>query len=84
MATDFDNVDNSDVLEDFWPMTGHGAVLTTSRNSLAKNQIYTANHGIDLQPLPKMEAVEFMNSIIGVSSWSPTTQEGQDAIQGAM
>ncbi|PVH75065.1 hypothetical protein DL98DRAFT_575303 [Cadophora sp. DSE1049] len=44
----FDNVDSLDVLEDFWPTIGSGAVLITSRDSLARNPIYTANNGIDL------------------------------------
>lgn len=43
----FDNVNDLDVLEEFWPTTGSGAVLITSRDSLAKNQIHTANNGVN-------------------------------------
>ncbi|KAJ5921327.1 tetratricopeptide repeat domain-containing protein [Penicillium verhagenii] len=57
----FDNADDIDVLEDCWPTTGIGFVLITSRDSFAKNQIYMANHGIDLKPLSTHDAVEFLN-----------------------
>ena len=59
----FDNVDDLDVLEDFWPTTGSGAVLLTSRDSLAKNQIYTANNGIDLQPFSAGDAIQFLKTL---------------------
>lgn len=57
----FDNADDIEVLEDFWPTTGTGSVIITSRDSLAKDQIYTANQGIDLKPLSTHDAVEFLN-----------------------
>lgn len=56
-----DNADDIDVLEDFWPTTGTGSVLITSRDSSAKDQVYTAKHGIDLKPLSTHDAVEFLN-----------------------
>ncbi|KUJ18332.1 uncharacterized protein LY89DRAFT_733010 [Mollisia scopiformis] len=59
----FDNVDDLDVLDDFWPTTGSGAVLLTSRDSLAKNQIHTANNGIDLQPFSAEDAIQFLKTL---------------------
>jgi hypothetical protein len=59
----FDNADKYDVLEDFWPTTGLGAVLTTSRDPLAKNQTHAANWGKDIQPLSDPEAMKFMSSL---------------------
>jgi hypothetical protein len=59
----FDNVDDLDVLEDFWPTMGSGAVLLTSRDSLAKNRIYTANNGIDLKPFPAADAFQFLKTL---------------------
>lgn len=46
----YDNVDNLDVLSEHWPKTGHGSVLVTSRDPLAKQNLYT-EHGMDLKPL---------------------------------
>lgn len=59
----FDNVDDLDVLEEFWPTTGSGAVLITSRDSLAKNQIYTANNGIDLQPFSAPDTIQLLSTL---------------------
>ncbi|KAM3476171.1 hypothetical protein MY8738_007067 [Beauveria namnaoensis] len=59
----FDKADDPSVLEDFWPSTGSGSVLITSRDSVAKNQIFTANKGIDLQPLSPPDAVRFLDTL---------------------
>lgn len=59
----FDNVDNFAVLEDLWPSTGIGSILLTSRNALAKAQVFTATNGSDLEPLNEVESVRFLNSL---------------------
>lgn len=59
----FDNADNFEVIEEYWPTTGFGAVLTTSRDPLAKNHIFTADQGIDLQPLSIPDSVQFMTNL---------------------
>jgi len=72
----FDNADKFDVLEDFWPTTGLGAVLTTSRDPLAKSQTHTANWGIDLRPFSSPEAMQFMDII--TRRFLPPGQPTQD------
>lgn len=70
----FDNVDNFEVLESFWPATGIGAVIITSRDPVAKTQKYnTTKHGVDLQPFSKREAAAFMQAL---TPWNP--QAGQE------
>ncbi|KAM3553511.1 hypothetical protein ARSEF4850_006890 [Beauveria asiatica] len=59
----FDNADDPSVLEDFWPSTGSGSVLITSRDSVAKNQILTANKGVDVQPFSPPDAVRFLDTL---------------------
>ncbi len=59
----FDNVDNLDVLSDYWPATGRGSVLITSRDPLAKQTVYTAQDGIDLQPFTLMETTQFVQAL---------------------
>jgi hypothetical protein len=59
----FDNVDNFAVLEDLWPSTGIGSVLLTSRNALAKAQVFTATNGCDLEPFSEVQSVRFLNSL---------------------
>lgn len=56
----FDNVDNLNVIQDYWPATGLGSILVTSKDPLAKTSFYTANHGINLQPLSLEETAEFI------------------------
>lgn len=59
----FDNVDNFAVLEDLWPSTGIGSILLTSRNALAKAQVFTATNGCDLEPFTDADSVRFLNSL---------------------
>ncbi|KAL9607393.1 MAG: hypothetical protein Q9167_007695, partial [Letrouitia subvulpina] len=56
----FDNVDNPDVLQDYWPQFGHGSVLITSRDPFAKSNLYTNMDGIDLNPFSDQDAVKFL------------------------
>lgn len=46
----YDNVDNLDVLSEYWPRLGRGSVLVTSRDPSAKHNLYTRD-GLDLSPL---------------------------------
>jgi hypothetical protein len=60
----FDNVDDPDILDDFWPSdySGSGAVLITSRDLLVKTYIYSENSGITLSPFTTNEAAEFLKA----------------------
>lgn len=46
----FDNVDDFETLTDYWPTEGTGSILVTSRDPLAKNQVFTVRNGIDVAP----------------------------------
>lgn len=59
----FDNVDDPDILDDFWPSdyTGTGAVLITSRDPFAKGYVYSEHEpGITLPPFTTKEATDFL------------------------
>lgn len=58
----FDNVNDPDILNDFWPLdySGSGAVLITSRDPLAKTYIYSENSGVSLPPFTTDEASKFL------------------------
>ena len=67
----FDNVEDQEDLEDFWPLSGStGSVLMTSRDPLAKTRLYKAHQGCDLQPFPLDDAASFLLTI--------TWREGED------
>ena len=59
----FDNVDDTDVLEGFWPLDGPGCVLFTSRDPLAKNPVYLARSGLDLQPFTSAETSLYLEKL---------------------
>jgi NB-ARC domain len=59
----FDNVDDPDILDDFWPFdyADAGAVLITSRDPLAKKYMYSEDDpGVILAPFTIEEATEFL------------------------
>lgn len=59
----FDNVDDADILDDYWPMGSSASILITSRDPLLKNYIYTndsRHSGISLPSFDKSEATNFL------------------------
>jgi hypothetical protein len=61
----FDNVDNLDVLAEYWPKFGRGSVLVTSRDPFAKHTLYV-ECGIDLAPLSNSESEVLMQRLTHV------------------
>jgi hypothetical protein len=60
----FDNADDLEVLRDYWPATGNGAILVTSRDPMAKTYS-TVNAGMDLEPFSPEEASALMMKLAG-------------------
>lgn len=57
----FDNIDDADILDDYWPMGYLASVLITSRDPLLKTCIYTdgsGQTGISLQSFDQSEATD--------------------------
>ncbi|KAI1669670.1 Tetratricopeptide repeat [Pyrenophora tritici-repentis] len=71
----FDNVDNQDVLSDYWPKTGRGSVLVTSRDPFARYGLHT-KFGLDLAPLSKEESTTLIQQL--------TMVKADQAQQGAL
>lgn len=69
----FDNVDNLDVLDDFWPKTGRGSVLITSRDPLAKHN-HLLENGQDLSPLTTTESETLMQRLTRIRA-GPSQRE---------
>lgn len=59
----FDNADDLSVLNEYWPLTGRGSVLLTSRDPVAKTSFYTENRGIDLPKMSREDSVGFIRSL---------------------
>lgn len=59
----FDNVDDPDILRDFWPEGGSGDVLITSRHPLTKTANFFGQMGIDVEPFDTSLAVKFLSQL---------------------
>ncbi|PYH99017.1 hypothetical protein BO71DRAFT_425643 [Aspergillus ellipticus CBS 707.79] len=66
----FDNVDNPNVLDDYWPADAMGSVLITSRDPLAKPYFLPRSNGIAVPPLESDEATERLLRLTGRSRTS--------------
>ncbi|KAK4143117.1 uncharacterized protein C8A04DRAFT_29133 [Dichotomopilus funicola] len=63
----FDNVDNLDVLSDYWPKFGRGAVLITSRDPFVKHNL-GVGHSINLPKLTERETEAMMQRLTHVKA----------------
>jgi len=63
----FDNVDNTDVLPEYWPKTGRGSVLVTSRDPWARHNDLLES-GLDLPPLSNAESEAMMQRLTHVKA----------------
>lgn len=59
----FDNADEPDELEDYWPLNGSGCVLFTSRDPYVKDSRLLATRGIDLEPFTVEEASSLLSRL---------------------
>ena len=64
----FDNADDLSILTDYWPITGTGSVLVTSRDPLANSRTHIpVVHGFDLEPLSINEAGSLLRQLTGIN-----------------
>lgn len=59
----FDNANHYEILKDFWPRSGPGAILLTSRNPQIDSSFCTVNHDRPLMPLDDWAAAWLLNSL---------------------
>ncbi|KAH6714430.1 hypothetical protein BKA61DRAFT_673740 [Leptodontidium sp. MPI-SDFR-AT-0119] len=71
----FDNVNNFDILTDFWPQHDNsGSIIVTSREHVVKIKAYHIEEGIDLPPLKKEEASNLLLKL----TWHEDIPEEQE------
>ncbi|EHK24082.1 uncharacterized protein TRIVIDRAFT_67712 [Trichoderma virens Gv29-8] len=58
-----DNVNDWGIVEDFWPTTGIGSILITSRDPLSRSHVFTAQNGLDLDPLSSSDSLKFLCAV---------------------
>lgn len=65
----FDNADEPEMLENFWPLGGTGSIIITSRDPLAKNGIFAQRTnkskfiGIDISPMLIEDAAKLLQNV---------------------
>lgn len=59
----FDNADEPDMLQDYWPLSSNGSILVTSRDPLSKTSPSIASESIDVSPLSDEEAAELLHRL---------------------
>lgn len=58
-----DNADDPQVLNDFWPVSGFGSVLVTSRDPSMRIQYYPFSDGVTLEGLPTQDAMTLLKTV---------------------
>lgn len=59
----FDNADRPDILQDYYPLSGNGSILVTSRDPLSKTSPSIAQVTIDVEPFGDEEAATFLRNL---------------------
>lgn len=77
----FDNVDDPDLLTEFWPPDGPGCVLVTSRDPLTKKNGFSTITGIDLEPFTYKEGAELLLRLTGRETHSGDKSSSVDVAE---
>jgi hypothetical protein len=75
----FDNADQPEILNDFWPSNGYGSVLVTSRDPMTKTQFFFGDAGLEVEPLSNDNTASFLRDLT-VSHHEPEAEETSKAI----
>jgi hypothetical protein len=59
----FDNVEETDMLQEFWPLGGSGHILLTSRHPLTTTANFFGQLGVRIEPLDRGLAVRFLKQM---------------------
>lgn len=71
----FDNADSLDIITDYLPHKGNGAVLITSRNPFAKEPLFSNGSGIDLEPLSSEDGAALLRKHLPEPAGGHSTDE---------
>lgn len=78
----FDNVDDLQILPDYWPIQGNGAVLITSRDPLSKFIFSTTPFGINLEPFTNEEGATLLKQLTNEQDAGQVAEDIAQALGG--
>lgn len=78
----FDNVGDLDALDDFWPVSGSGSLLITSRDPLAKTAHSVNAPSIDLEPFATIDGARFLRQLTCVTGEDSKSEEIVERLGG--
>lgn len=77
----FDNADNLDVITNYVPHQGNGAVLVTSRDPFAKDHFFSNGSGIDVKPLSLDDGAALLHKLIPKTDETHSIDEQDAAVE---
>ena len=78
----FDNVEDVDILFDYWPIGGIGSLLITSRDPLSKTVHSIGSRSVDLDPLDAHEATDLLQRLTRIDGEPAEAKEICDLLGG--
>ncbi len=76
----FDNADDLELVQDFWPTDCSGSILVTSRDPLARK--YLASDGVDVQPFSAESGAELLTRWTGQTGTNDEAREISQRLGG--
>ena len=80
----FNNADELNVVADYIPHTGNGAVLITSRDPAAQTHFLSHGSGLDLKPLQIKEAAGLLSRLVSDVDASADNANGDDETDASL
>ncbi|KAH8704099.1 hypothetical protein BGW36DRAFT_444704 [Talaromyces proteolyticus] len=76
----FDNVEEPDMLDDYWPAYGSGSIIITSRDPLVKSYVYSLKRALSMPPLDASEGAKLLVKLTGRRKLSTEEQNSVTTI----
>jgi hypothetical protein len=76
----FDNVEDLDMLDEYWPAYGSGSILITSRDPLVKSYGYSLRRGLSMPALDTSEGEKLLIKLTGRRKLSSEERDSATAI----
>ena len=78
----FDNAESLSDLRDYWPVSGNGSIIITSRDPLAKTQAYFHSpQGVDLEPFSTTESAKWLRKLTRLDNTVDNIEASEEIVE---